>query len=49
MTSDFEANQLATASLHKSQGRMKLLFDRRTELRSFQPDDQVLVVLPVVG
>lgn len=47
--SDFEANQLASAFLHKSQGRMKLLFDRRTELRLFQPDDQVLVVLPVVG
>ncbi len=28
---------------------MKLLFDRRTELRSFQPGDQVLALLPVVG
>ncbi len=28
---------------------MKILFDWRTELRSFQPGDQVLALLPVIG
>ncbi|KAG1928985.1 zinc finger CCHC domain-containing protein [Pimephales promelas] len=45
----YEACHLAKSSLRKSQDRMKSLFDRRTELRSFQPGDQVLALLPVVG
>ncbi len=28
---------------------MKRLFDRRTGLRSFQPGDKVLALLPVIG
>lgn len=45
----FEACQLAKESLGKAQDRMKRLFDRRTELRSFQSGDQVLALLPIVG
>lgn len=45
----FEACQLAKASLGKAQDRMKRLFDRRSELRSFQLGDQVLALLPIVG
>lgn len=40
---------MAKASLNKAQDLMKLLFDHRTELRMFQPGDQVLVLLPFVG
>ncbi len=32
-----------------SQDRMKQLFDHRAEVRVFQPGDQVLAFVPVVG
>ncbi len=45
----FESCQLAKASLSKAQDRMKRLFDRRTELCSFQSGHRVLALLPIVG
>ena len=43
------ACSLAKATLSTSQGKMKRHHDRKAVERSFQPGDQVLVLLPVLG
>jgi len=43
------ANQLAQQNLKSSQDKMKLWYDQKARTRSFQPGDQVLVLLPLHG
>ena len=45
----YMAGHLAKQNLEKSQGRMKQLYDRRSERRQFGEGDQVLALLPIVG
>ena len=45
----YEACEVVKLKLGHSQDRIKRLFDRRTEARMFQPGDQVLALLPIVG
>ena len=42
-------SEMAKEKLASSQVRLKMLFDRRAELRQFSPEDQVLALLPIVG
>ncbi|KAL2076463.1 hypothetical protein ACEWY4_027927 [Coilia grayii] len=41
--------KLASENLSKAQKKMKRLYDRRAEERTFHPGDQVLALLPVPG
>ncbi len=41
--------EMARESLSSAQSKMKQNFDKKTVMRSFQPGDRVLVLLPVVG
>lgn len=43
------ACDFAKANLELSQSKMKTQFDRKSVARSFQPDDSVLIFLPVQG
>lgn len=45
----FEAVKLAKGNLEQAQSKMKRLYDRRMEPRSFDVGDQVLALLPVVS
>lgn len=45
----FEAVKVAKVNLEQAQSKMKRLYDRRTEHRSFCVGDQVLALLPVVS
>uniref|UniRef100_A0A9J8A7G0 Gypsy retrotransposon integrase-like protein 1 n=1 Tax=Cyprinus carpio carpio TaxID=630221 RepID=A0A9J8A7G0_CYPCA len=45
----YEARAIALRKLGKSQEKMKRLFDRKVQARSFQVDDQVLALLPVLS
>jgi len=45
----FSAWRVAREQLEGTQGKMKGLFDRRAERRTFSVGDQVLALLPVVG
>ncbi|XP_063061560.1 uncharacterized protein LOC134454470 isoform X2 [Engraulis encrasicolus] len=45
----FMAGRLAMEQLRKSQRKMKQVYDRKTELRSFKTGDLVMVLLPVVS
>ena len=43
------ANELAQENLKFSQNRMKQWYDKKAKFRTFQPGDQVLVLLPIHG
>ena len=43
------ANELAQKNLKCLQGRMKQWYDKKARLRTFQPGDRVMVLLPVHG
>ncbi|XP_065894244.1 uncharacterized protein [Dysidea avara] len=43
------ANKLAQKNLRSSQSRMKQWYDKKARSRTFQPGDQVLVLLPIHG
>jgi len=43
------ANELAQKNLKSSQEKMKLWYDQKARARTFQPGDQVLVLLPLHG
>ena len=45
----YAAGELAKEKLAGSQHKMKRLYDRRSEQRTFSPGDQVLALLPLVG
>ena len=45
----FRAGQMAKRNLQESQSKMKVLYDRKTRSRCFEPGDRVLVLFPVVG
>ena len=45
----FRAGQMAERNLQESQSKMKVLYDRKTKLRCFEPGDRILVLFPVVG
>lgn len=44
----YTAGELAREKLTASQGKMKLLYDRKAEPRHFSPGDRVLALLPLV-
>ena len=44
-----KALEVAQQHLQQAQGKMKGYYDRRAQYRSFQPGDEVLVLLPVQG
>ena len=43
------ACEIAMSNLKQAQGQMKARYDRNTELRKFEPGDEVLLFLPVPG
>ena len=43
------ACEIAMSNLKQAQGHMKARYDRNTELRKFEPGDEVLLFLPVPG
>lgn len=45
----YSAAEMAREKLSSAQGKMKRLYDRKTEQRSFSPGDQVLALLPMVN
>lgn len=45
----YMAGEKARKVLFHSQGKMKQLYDRKTEVRHFSPDDQDLALLPLVS
>lgn len=44
----YAARKMATEKLTLAQKKMKALFDRRCEVRSFLPGDQVLALCPII-
>ena len=44
-----KAGKFAKENLKKSQGRMKLWYDKKARLRTFKPGDKVLVLFPSSG
>ena len=40
---------MAKRNLQESRSKMKVLYDRKTKSRCFEPGDMVLVLFPVVG
>ncbi|KAL6485643.1 hypothetical protein MHYP_G00050350 [Metynnis hypsauchen] len=45
----YQARAVAHRKLGKAQTKMQRLFDRKAQVRKFEPGDQVLALLPVVG
>lgn len=45
----YTACTTARKKLGEAQEQMNDLFDQKVESRQFQPDDQVLVLLPIIG
>ena len=45
----YAAGELAKEKMECAQGKMKKLYDRRTEQRVFSPGDRVLALLPITG
>jgi len=44
----YSAGEMAKEKLSSAQGKMKRLYDRKTEQRGFSPGDQVLALFPIV-
>ena len=45
----YAAGELARDKMERAQGKMKKLYDRRTERQVFSPGDWVLALLPIIG